>query len=67
MHMPRPQGAFYLFPDMRALIGKKEPEGSIITDDVSLAAYLLEKRCGCRFRLGIRDARIHPAFLRNVR
>jgi aspartate aminotransferase len=43
MHTPRPQGAFYLFPDMRALIGRKEPDGSVITDDVSLAAHLLEK------------------------
>jgi aspartate aminotransferase len=42
MHTPRPEGAFYLFPDMRALIGKKEPDGSVITDDVSLAAHLLE-------------------------
>lgn len=43
MHTPRPQGAFYLFPDMRALIGKQAPGGFVIADDVDLAAYLLGK------------------------
>jgi len=37
-----PEGAFYVFPDARGVIGKSTPEGSIIKNDGDLSAYLLE-------------------------
>lgn len=43
LYTPKPEGAFYLFPDVRAFIGKKTPEGTRIDSDVVLAGYLLEK------------------------
>lgn len=41
LHTPRPEGAFYLFPDVRACLGRQAPGGERIADDVALAAYLL--------------------------
>jgi aspartate aminotransferase len=38
----RPEGAFYAYPDCRALMGKKTPEGKIIETDADLAMYFLE-------------------------
>ncbi|QKH36791.1 pyridoxal phosphate-dependent aminotransferase [Achromobacter pestifer] len=38
---PRPEGAFYLFPDVRSFIGRKTPAGLRLDDDVALASYLL--------------------------
>lgn len=38
----RPDGAFYAYPDCRALMGKKTPEGKIIETDADLAMYFLE-------------------------
>ena len=35
---PRPDGAFYVFPDVRGLIGRSDLE-----DDVALCAYLLDE------------------------
>ncbi|WP_199030704.1 pyridoxal phosphate-dependent aminotransferase [Ralstonia sp. ASV6] len=43
LRTPRPEGAFYLFPDVRAFIGRRTPNGSAVDDDVALAAYLLEQ------------------------
>ncbi|MFE6743520.1 pyridoxal phosphate-dependent aminotransferase [Streptomyces tubercidicus] len=40
---PRPQGAFYLFPDVRAFLGRTAPDGRMITDDVAFASYLLDE------------------------
>lgn len=37
-----PQGAFYLFPCVQGLIGKRCPQGKIINTDRDLADYLLE-------------------------
>jgi aspartate aminotransferase len=37
-----PEGAFYVFPDIRALVGKKTPAGVEITNDADFSAYLLE-------------------------
>jgi aspartate aminotransferase len=37
-----PQGAFYVFPNVAAFIGKKTPHGAVIADDSALARYLLE-------------------------
>ena len=36
-----PEGAFYVFVNCQALLGKKTPEGTVIADDSSLAAYFL--------------------------
>jgi len=43
LRTPTPEGAFYLFPDVRAFIGRTTPNGSKVDDDVALAAYLLEQ------------------------
>ena len=37
-----PQGAFYAFPDVSALVGKKTPEGGEIGSSMDLANWLLE-------------------------
>ncbi|MDE6418734.1 MAG: pyridoxal phosphate-dependent aminotransferase [Duncaniella sp.] len=37
-----PQGAFYLFPEVSAYLGKKTPEGKVIATSGDLAMYLLE-------------------------
>lgn len=42
MTTPKPEGAFYLFPDMRAFIGRRSHDGKVIADDMALASYLLE-------------------------
>lgn len=39
----QPQGAFYFFPDISALLGKKTQDGSIIRDSNELALYILDK------------------------
>ena len=39
----QPQGAFYFFPDITALLGKKTQDGSIIGDSNELALYILDK------------------------
>lgn len=42
MHTPRPEGAFYVFPDVRKLIGKTKEDGGLISNDRDLAVYLLD-------------------------
>lgn len=37
----KPQGAFYLFPDVSALIGKSTPSGDIINNSSDLCEYFL--------------------------
>ncbi|OQW43127.1 MAG: aspartate aminotransferase [Proteobacteria bacterium SG_bin5] len=39
---PRPEGAFYVYPDCSGLIGKTTPQGQRLDDDQAIAAYLLE-------------------------
>ena len=39
---PRPEGAFYVYPDCSGLIGKTTPKGKLLSDDEQVAAYLLE-------------------------
>jgi len=39
---PRPEGAFYVYPDCSGLIGKTTPTGAVLTDDEAVAGYLLE-------------------------
>jgi len=42
MTCPRPEGAFYVYPEFSGLIGKKTPSGQTIDSDSTLVAYLLE-------------------------
>ncbi|MBT9386179.1 pyridoxal phosphate-dependent aminotransferase [Pseudooceanicola sp. CBS1P-1] len=37
-----PDAAFYVFPDVSALIGARTPEGGVIASDLDLVGYLLE-------------------------
>jgi aspartate aminotransferase len=39
---PRPDGAFYVYPDCAGLIGKTTPTGAMLTDDEAVAAYFLD-------------------------
>ncbi|MCD1625926.1 MAG: pyridoxal phosphate-dependent aminotransferase [Paracoccaceae bacterium] len=39
---PVPEGAFYVYPSIAGLIGKKTPAGKVITDDEVFARALLE-------------------------
>jgi aspartate aminotransferase len=39
---PTPQGAFYVYPSVAGLIGKKTPNGLIIKDDETFATALLD-------------------------
>lgn len=43
MHVIMPDGAFYVFPSVTGLIGRKTPGGLVIEDDVVLCEWLLEK------------------------
>ncbi len=40
---PRPEGAFYVYPDISGCIGKTSPGGALITDDETFATALLEE------------------------
>ena len=39
-----PEGAFYAYPNMSGLLGKKCPDGTVINGSIDLAAYLLESK-----------------------
>lgn len=43
MTCPRPEGAFYVYPEFAALIGKETPQGVRIDSDEALVTYLLEQ------------------------
>ena len=40
---PTPEGAFYVYPSIAALIGKQTASGTVITDDETFATELLEQ------------------------
>jgi aspartate aminotransferase len=40
---PRPEGAFYVYPEFSALIGKKTPKGQVIDSDETFVGYLLDE------------------------
>lgn len=40
---PRPEGAFYLFPDIGAWLGSRTPEGAVIKDSQDLCLYILNQ------------------------
>jgi aspartate aminotransferase len=42
---PTPEGAFYVYPSIAALIGKKAPSGKVIENDETFAIELLESEC----------------------
>jgi aspartate aminotransferase len=39
---PKPEGAFYVYPSIRKLIGKKAPSGKVIATDGDFASELLD-------------------------
>jgi len=41
LRTPTPEGAFYVFPDIRTFIGKRKADGEVIAYDVDFATYLL--------------------------
>ncbi|CAK9083456.1 Bifunctional aspartate aminotransferase and glutamate/aspartate-prephenate aminotransferase (PhPPA-AT) [Durusdinium trenchii] len=43
VNCPKPCGAFYLFPDISAYLGRRTPEDETIEDGVQLCLYLLQK------------------------
>ncbi|MBY8824661.1 pyridoxal phosphate-dependent aminotransferase [Sphingomonas colocasiae] len=42
IHCPRPEGAFYVYPDVSGLIGKTTPGGKTIENDAALIEYFLD-------------------------
>jgi len=42
MRCPKPEGAFYVYPDCAGLIGKRTPQGAVLESDTDIAAYLLD-------------------------
>lgn len=43
VHCPRPEGAFYVYPDVSGLIGKATPGGKTIDTDAALIDYFLDE------------------------
>jgi aspartate aminotransferase len=43
VHCPRPEGAFYVYPDVSGLIGKTTPGGLLIDSDETLIGYFLDE------------------------
>ncbi len=43
IHCPRPEGAFYVYPDVSGLIGKSTPGGKLIDNDEALITYFLDE------------------------
>lgn len=39
---PKPEGAFYVFPNCAGLIGRRKPDGGVIATEADVVAYLLE-------------------------
>ncbi|MDG1995999.1 MAG: pyridoxal phosphate-dependent aminotransferase [Emcibacteraceae bacterium] len=42
LECPTPEGAFYVYPSCAGLMGKKTPDGKILTSDLDVSTYLLE-------------------------
>jgi aspartate aminotransferase len=40
---PKPEGAFYVYPDISGCIGKATPSGTVISNDEVFATALLEE------------------------
>ncbi len=41
---PRPDGAFYVYPSIKGLIGKQTPDGRVIETDLDFSTYLLDTK-----------------------
>ncbi len=39
---PKPEGAFYVYPSIAGLIGRKTPDGTVIETDLDFCSYILE-------------------------
>jgi aspartate aminotransferase len=39
----RPEGAFYVFPNISGVIGKRTPQGDVIANDLDFVLYLLDR------------------------
>ena len=39
----RPEGAFYVFPNISGVIGKRTPQGDVIANDLDFGLYLLDR------------------------
>lgn len=42
VRVARPEGAFYLFPNVSGLIGRRTPSGDVVRSDAELVMYLLD-------------------------
>ncbi|MGE3624352.1 MAG: pyridoxal phosphate-dependent aminotransferase [Bdellovibrionales bacterium] len=42
LRCPKPEGAFYVYPNCAGLIGKKTPEGKVLQNDEDVVKYFLE-------------------------
>ena len=42
IHCRMPEGAFYAFPSVKGLFGKKTASGAVLDDDMAVASWLLE-------------------------
>ncbi len=42
LNCPTPEGAFYVYPECSAMIGKKTPDGNVLTNDEDFVHYLLK-------------------------
>ena len=42
LRCPRPEGAFYVYPDCAGLIGKTTPDGIVLTNDEAVATYFID-------------------------
>jgi aspartate aminotransferase len=57
MQCPEPEGAFYVYPSVAALMGKATPEGKVLNTDEDFVTALLETEAvaavhGTAFGLG---------------
>ena len=43
LHCPAPQAAFYLYPSVAGLLGRRSPAGALIDTDAAFCAALLEE------------------------
>ena len=43
LRCPSPQGAFYLFPSVAGLLGRRTPDGTVLDDDIAVANHLLDR------------------------
>jgi len=60
---PKPEGAFYVYPSIKGLIGKKTPKGKVIDTDEAFATALLEDAGVAVVRRGVRAVALLPHLL----